>query len=158
MIESDHISETIYFKVPRYFDNMDMANTVCVIQYINAKKEPYIYAVPYYDTVTYSVCDRENGIEEPVMLIPWRVSNTVTAKAGSVTFAMQFYILAEDKKHYLYNLNTLPQTMLIQKGVGVDNDVISKDLLVNKEALDFEAFLEEAKSYQRDVYWTVLQG
>ena len=29
--ETDHFAETIYFKVDRYFDNMDSTKTICII-------------------------------------------------------------------------------------------------------------------------------
>ena len=32
--QRDHKSEIIYFKINRYFDYMDLANTICVIEYI----------------------------------------------------------------------------------------------------------------------------
>jgi hypothetical protein len=47
----DHYAETIYFKCDRFFDNMDLTDTVCVIQYQN-KNSPdngHYYAVPFYD-------------------------------------------------------------------------------------------------------------
>ena len=50
----DHYAETIYFSVDRYFDNMDLTNTVCVVQFINEKNEEegHLYVVPFYD-ITY---------------------------------------------------------------------------------------------------------
>jgi hypothetical protein len=33
-VQRDHKSEIIYFKVDRYFDYMDLSNTVCIIEYI----------------------------------------------------------------------------------------------------------------------------
>ena len=30
-VEKDHAAETIYFKVDRYYDYMDLANTICII-------------------------------------------------------------------------------------------------------------------------------
>lgn len=51
----DHKSEILFFEVDRYYDGMDLANTCCVVQYLNAnpkKPEGRIYAVPFYDTVS----------------------------------------------------------------------------------------------------------
>ena len=48
-VELDHRAETIYFKVGRYYDNIDLANMTCVVQYINAKGEGRVYPVPFYD-------------------------------------------------------------------------------------------------------------
>ena len=32
-VARDHKSETIYFRVDRFFDYMDLTNTICVVQY-----------------------------------------------------------------------------------------------------------------------------
>ena len=47
-VRYDHNAEVIYFKCPRYFEGVDLADTVCVIQYINADGDQGIYWVPYY--------------------------------------------------------------------------------------------------------------
>jgi len=83
-VETDHRSETIYFKVPRYFDHMDLTTTVCVIQYINANGEGRVYPVPYYDITT---CTRENFEtleQEPYILFPWVIDGEATKAAGDV--------------------------------------------------------------------------
>ena len=51
-VEKDHHSETVYFEVNRYFDNFDLAQTVCLIQYINAAGEGRVYPVPFFDVDT----------------------------------------------------------------------------------------------------------
>lgn len=56
-IEKDHSAETIYFIVDRYYCGIDLANTSCIIQFINKGATPPIeryYPVPYYDVTTYS--------------------------------------------------------------------------------------------------------
>ena len=35
-VQFDHNAEIVYFRCPRYYDNMDLATTVCLIQYKNA--------------------------------------------------------------------------------------------------------------------------
>jgi hypothetical protein len=90
-VETDHFSETIYFKVDRYYDNMDLTNTVCLIQYENknAKKEDgtpaggYAYLVPFYDIQHFK--------DEDKILLPWAIGGPATAAAGDVEFAIRFY-------------------------------------------------------------------
>lgn len=53
-IEDDHAAQTIYFLVDRFYDNMDLSTTACVVQYINSNKEEYYYSVPFYDITTFS--------------------------------------------------------------------------------------------------------
>jgi hypothetical protein len=65
-VDSDHYAETIYFKVDRFYDNMDLADTVCTIQYINNnddEDEGHIYLVPFFDILTYR--------EDNKILFPW---------------------------------------------------------------------------------------
>lgn len=53
-VQGDHIAETIYFLVDRMYGNMDLSNTTCVIQYINADNEEGFQVVPFYDIFTFS--------------------------------------------------------------------------------------------------------
>lgn len=52
-LQDDHAAETIYFLVDRYYGNMDLAKTACVIQYVNAEKEEHFFSVPFYDITTF---------------------------------------------------------------------------------------------------------
>lgn len=45
-VEEDHNSEIIWFKTDRFYDNIDLYNSTCWIQYKNANKEQYFYAAP----------------------------------------------------------------------------------------------------------------
>ena len=62
-IQSEHYAETVYFLVDRYYDNMDLAQTNCVVQYAIGDNS-YVYAVPFCDISTY----------EDKIIIPWTVS------------------------------------------------------------------------------------
>lgn len=125
-VQYDHNAEIIYFRCNRYFDNMDLARTVCVIQYLNAEhietdegspnfgektRDAGIFWVPYYDidhTVTHYTSETE-GVTEPTLLIPWSIGGLATAYEGTVTYSVRFYRLANDNdKTYLYNMSTKP--------------------------------------------------
>lgn len=120
-VATDHYAETVYFKVDRFFDNMDLTKTVCVIQYINenAKNdlgEPaggFAYLVPFYDVEYF----RASG--EDKILIPWCINGPATAAAGPVTFSIRFFLMADDGLNYLYNLNTQPATSQILHGMHI---------------------------------------
>lgn len=117
--ETDHFAETIYFKVDRYFDNMDLTKTVCIIQYendsaVNADGDPaggFAYLVPFYDITHFE--------EENKILIPWAIGGPATAAAGNVTFAIRFYKFNAEGTSLTYNLNTLPATSKILHGMNV---------------------------------------
>lgn len=79
IVRTDHRAETIYFKVNRYFDNMDLTKTACIVQYETADKKQRVYAVPFYDVDTYANGDKEDCIEDPMILFPWVISEDVTS-------------------------------------------------------------------------------
>ena len=68
-VEEDHNSEIIWFKTDRFYDNIDLYNGTCWIQYKNADQEEYFYAAPLMVGV------EEHGSEK--LLIPWAISKEV---------------------------------------------------------------------------------
>ena len=110
-LEYDHNAETIYFKVDRYYDNIDLArdDIHIIIQYENAnpntKKRGYIYAPPFVDITTLE--------EENKILFPWVIEGPATAFSGNVTFAVKFYKL-NPRGEYELNLNTLPTNSILK--------------------------------------------
>lgn len=150
-VETDHRSEVIYFKVARYYDAIDLSNTVCVIQYINANKEGRVYAVPYYDIDTLS--------ETNEMLIPWEVDGEATVAAGDVKYAIRFYKLDSriTDKRLVYNLNTLTASSKVLHGIDIDPE----ELQSSNDKEYIATYLDEILSISReiadkDVYWVVL--
>ena len=107
----DHNSETIYFIMDRFFDNMDMSTTACVIQYINALGEGRLYVVPYYDIETYHATNQ--------MLIPWCIEGEATKAAGEVTYSIRFFKIDITGKYVIYNLNTIPSVSKVLNGINV---------------------------------------
>lgn len=117
-VQYDHNAEIIYFRCNRYYDNMDLAKTVCVIQYLNAEhvdpesgektRDAGIFWVPYYDIYHSTPTEENPDYSEPTLLIPWSVGGLATAYEGTVTYSVRFYRLSEDKTTYLYNMSTKP--------------------------------------------------
>ncbi len=106
-VSTDHQSEIVYFRCARFFDNMDLTNCSCVIQYINAVRdkdnpegEGRLYPVPFIDKETLADSDE--------IIIPWAVGYEATKTAGDIQFSVQFYKMNDDGTQYIYNLNTLP--------------------------------------------------
>lgn len=150
--KDDHFAETIYFCADRYYDNMDLTETVCLIQYINknAKLESgvpdpgRVYVVPFYDITTYS--------EENKILFPWCISGNATSAAGPITFAIKFYKLNEDGTQYNFILNTKPSSSKILHGMNIDianneNYILSDNVVEN--------LWQEIHSLKKDydIYW-----
>ena len=162
-IETDHRAETIYFKCPRFYDNMDLATTTCIIQYINAAGEGRLYVVPFYDVQTFSKYDPETGVDEPMMLFPWLIEGEATKASGEVKYAIRFYKM-NGTDLLTYNLNTLVASSKVLH--GMDNDAIYKQLGQDAQEIEADAnflqsYLDQIQEYARlasehDIYWLVL--
>lgn len=134
-VSKDHTAETIYFKVDRYYEHMDLTNTICVIEYINAANEAHLYIVPYYDTMTYSQWNKKIGQFDvsPKIIFPWVISGYATKSPGIIKYAIKFYHIDRERstlKEYFYDfiLNTIPVESKIlygldeNKELDIDND------------------------------------
>lgn len=162
-VETDHRAETIYFKCPRFYDNMDLATTTCIIQYINAAGEGRVYAVPFYDVQTFSKYDPETGVDEPMMLFPWLIDGDATKASGEVKYAIRFYKM-NGTNLVTYNLNTLVASSKVLH--GLDNEAIYKSLEQDGEEIEADAnflqtYLDQIQEYarrasERDIYWYIL--
>lgn len=158
-VEEDHNSEIIWFKTDRFYDNIDLYDSVCWIQYINADKKEYFYAAPLIVGV------EEYGSEQ--LLIPWAISKEVAAKTGNIQFSFQFFKLSEDNRRFLYILNTQVANSKILAGLRVDplaflddNEQTEEDVLPEREWL--AGYLEQlASDYATlsgdyELYWKTL--
>lgn len=160
-VEYDHNSETIYFAVDRFFDNVDLSTMFCVIQYQNAnpikEKGGYIYPVPYFDIYTKA--------EENKMLFQWVIEGPATAYSGTVTFSIKFYKIStitvdtiggqkEEIKSYDYILNTQPSKSKVLH--GMDIQATSENYYF--EASEVEKIYQTIEEVRRtnDLYWIVL--
>ena len=161
-VEYDHNSETIYFSVDRFFDNIDLSTMFCVIQYQNAnpnkEKGGYIYAVPYFDITTLA--------KENKMLFQWAIEGPATAYSGTVTFSIKFYKISSiiidsadghstELKVYDYVLNTQPSSSKVLHGL----DILATSENYYFEASEIEKIYQEIESIRRsnDLYWIILE-
>lgn len=145
-MEKDHASETIYFLVDRHYECVDLRDTVCIIQYVNANNEARIYPVPFYDITTYASEDK--------MLIPWNIGAGATIKAGTVNYAIKFFQLTPSKDAYSYCLNTKMASSKVLYGMDATN-LIEEDFTPEAGVIaQLEALIQE--NMRKDLYWTDL--
>lgn len=126
-VQSDHYAETVYFLVDRYYDNMDLSQTNCVVQY-SMNGESYVYAVPFCDTTTY----------EGKLIIPWTISASATKVAGTVKYFIRFYLIdkssvIDENDNYdpegaafSYSLSTLVSSSTVLKTLS-QYDFVAED-------------------------------
>lgn len=111
-VEEDHNSEVIWFKTDRFYENVDLYNTTCWIQYKNADNEEYFYLAPMYVST--------EDVGEEKLLIPWAISKEVAQKTGTIQFSFQFFKISEDKLRFTFVLNTQPTKSKILTGMRID--------------------------------------
>lgn len=146
-VEKDHRAETIYFTVNRFYDFFDLSQSVCVIQYINAKKESRAYVVPYFDITTYE--------DKDLILFPWIVDGEVTKAPGTIEYNIRFYKLSDSGKEYLYNLSTLSATSQILYGIGdiqtnnyVSLGIISEETFNACRVMSMPLYIKSKEDYE----------
>lgn len=163
-VSNDHESETIYFKINRFHDYMDLSNTSCVIQYITPDKKFHLYAVPFYDVIT----DKKNDM----MILPWCVDGNVTKFSGIVSFSIRFFKVEQTTKeetsldeegnpvtntvvayNMIYNLTTTPAKSTVLNGMEVSE--LESDFDIGATAVDY--LLGLINDIKREgVYWDIL--
>ena len=127
-VVSDHNAETIYLQIDRYFDDADLSQKTCVIQYINAADEKHLYPI------TEKYIDEEKG----KLTFAWKLSGNVTKAAGFISFSVRFYEIENDA--YLYNFNTKTASFMISDGLDIREDMSivpsPTDIIILVEHLD----------------------
>ncbi len=146
-VSRDHKSETIYFRVDRFRNYMDLSNTTCIIEYVTPDKKVHVYPVPFYDVLTEKANQK--------MIFPWCIDGAATSLSGIVSYSIQFFIVEEkaEEYRYIYNLGTgVTQGEVLY---GLDVSQISNDFDISTD--NFLFLLNEINKINRDgVYWDIL--
>lgn len=149
-ISSDHKAEVIYFMMDRYYDFMDLTNTSCIIQYVTPHDGgSYVYVVPYYDIYTYR--------DQNKLIIPWNIDGAATQNEGIVQYSIRFFKIKGEgpEGQLVYNLNTLPATTEIIKGLNIDPNGYGE---VNYETKAYEQIMQHISELNRKgTYWEILE-
>ena len=139
-VQKDHRAESIYFKMDRYNDYVDLVNMTCIIQY-KTKNGDGIYVVPYYDIASYP----------GKLLIPWLIDGRATAVSGDVTYSIRFYKMDDAATKFVYNLNFLPATSKVKYGMDVISDNLPDYEVPAPLYQDLVAKYQEM--VRQDMYW-----
>lgn len=141
-MERDHYAETVYFRVDRYFEDVDLFRTVIVVEYIDATGEnARIFPVALKDIYS----------EPGKIIFAWCIGNEATRVAGTIKFAVRFYLVNQQEKKFDYNLNTQPQYGNILHGMDeIDWQEEYADEFTPSLVHDMLAQIEMSKH----LYWT----
>lgn len=111
-VTGDHLSETIYFSCPRYFDGEDLSLHTCIIRFINAGNE-------YGEANAISLESSEDRIT-----FGWAIDNYATRYSGTLTFTVQF----ETRKDNIdYQWQTTPAHLNILPGLNIESTITDQD-------------------------------
>lgn len=144
VVSQDHVAETVYFTFDRYYDTIDLTSTVAIVQYKNANGEEYIYPIPFFDRKTLAA--------EGLVIAPWEIQRTVTQYPGTVKFSVKFFKVNPGDKSLVYELNTLPTEVIIQKGQEHDGIEIPEEQ-VRIDSSWYELINEFKRFRELNLYW-----
>lgn len=140
-VKGDTNAEIIFFKVPRWFDSMDLSLTPCVVQWYNANNKkvkqgnsPVIFTDVYSEEVVINAETQETESHD-YALLGWVITDEMTEQSGSIEFALRFYTLdySTDPATVSYSIATQKSSCAI-KGT-LDLDVVGADLDTDLENL-----------------------
>lgn len=115
-VTGDHLSETIYFNCPRFFDGEDLSNHTCIIRFINAGNE-------YGED---NVVNME--VNESSLYFGWALDNNATKYSGEVNFTVQFETCDEDGSNVQYQWQTTPATLTILPALDIDSTISDSEI------------------------------
>lgn len=113
-VQSDEMSEILYFVIDRYYDTADLAandvNIAIQWQAKNSKGETI-------EGVTKNFGKDIESIPGKV-IFGWPISSRLTAAAGNISFAVRFYTV--DNDHLVYSFSTIPATVSVKGSLAYD--------------------------------------
>lgn len=152
-VVGEHESETITFQCDRYYENVDLAQMVIVVEYVNAEGEGRVCPILTRDFETFP-----NQI-----LFDWILDSEITKKDGPISFDVRFYMVgdADDEnpmnRGLVYSLRTRPFVSQIVETLPLDTDEFYEeysDILANKfDALIASTAALENMIRNKELYW-----
>lgn len=142
-VATDHRAETVYFRVDRYFDGVDLSKYACIIEYINAENEGRIYPVIVKDLTS----------EAGKIIFGWCIGGEATKSAGTIKFSVRFYQVNPTTRSFSYSLSTIPIENTILNGIGnvSESEIYEYDSTLIEEIFSQLNDLQASKVYWRDV-------
>ena len=115
-VKNDHNAETIYFEIDRYFDDEDLSQHTCVVQFANKNNsnDGGIYPVTTMDTTSV----------DGKIIFGWEIKSDATSLVGDIYFSVRFYSINSTDYVFTYNFNTLTAKSSILDTHNVDNKTV----------------------------------
>lgn len=120
-VQGDQVAEIIYFKIDRYFDNIDLNTQNIYIEWENADQiglsGEYV---------------RDIASDPDHIIFGWPLTNKITSSAGKVKFAVRFYSFNSDND-IIYSFATQPAEIVINKTMAFAIEDASIDTMNTDE-------------------------
>lgn len=124
-VMGDNTAETIYFKINRYFDAMDLNTTDIYIQWENSNGDKGISKEWVRDIDTF----------DDFMVFGWVLGNNITKFSGTIKFSIRFIKPKQgqtpDEKIVTYSFSTLTAQALINPALDFDVNTLAYDDTLN---------------------------
>ena len=145
-VQGDHLAETVFFVIDRYFDWTDLSADTNI--YINWKMGQESGRTKHFILNT--------ELLPGYIVFGWPIDKIVTAKGGSLQFAVEFN--KKENDNIIYRFNTLPANVNIKDGLNVSDDLEAVDLsYAIKHALTNSSF-GEGDAAVGEVTWLTGEG
>jgi hypothetical protein len=118
-VQADQMAELVVFNVDRYFDYMDLANTIIYVQW----QLPDAAATTGATEITIRDYESTPG----KIRFAWPLHNTVTAHSGIVKFSVRFFVFDKNNK-LAYSLNTLESSILIRPALDPASNITAENV------------------------------
>lgn len=125
-VKNDHKAETIYFEIDRYYDDTDLSQHTCVIQFTNTGTGGQ------YNEGINNASELDITTLDGKIVFGWTIGNDATQYSGSLTFSIRFYSISDDRL-FSYNFNTTSKTLPILDTLSV----IDRDYVIEPSLLSF---------------------
>lgn len=106
-VSEDHYAETLYFRMPRYYDGVDLLQMVLVVEYVNAKGESYIAPIIVKDIAS----------EPGNIIFGWCIHGNASIQAGTLEFAFHLFQIDLTTHELTYSLRTKPASSTVMKSI-----------------------------------------
>ena len=118
-VQADQMAELIVFNVDRYFDYMDLANTIIYVQWQLPDEKATTGAT--------EITIRDYETTPGKIRFAWPLHETVTAHSGIVRFSVRFFIFDKNNK-LAYSLNTLESSLLIRPALDPTSNITAESV------------------------------
>jgi hypothetical protein len=108
-VQGDEIAETIFFRIDRFFDAMDLDTCDIYVQWQGVENIPYVTPIVMKDVES----------QPGKILFAWPISSKLTKNSGNVKFSVRF-IKQDATGLIVYSFSTLTATAVINPALNFD--------------------------------------